>query len=126
LKARLITWKTISSLSRSLDVARDFSNNNGIILEVDVVSSRDISRFSVYSTEDGVLLLPYSCLEIVDVIDKPGQPALVQLGEIPIPRGPKVVFWVDDNPENNYKIAATFERWKFPVCFAHQQKMLSK
>jgi len=67
-------------------------------------------------------LLPYSCLEVVDVIDKPGQPALVQLREIPIPRGSKVVFWVDDNPENNYQIAATFEKMEISCVFCTSTK----
>jgi len=41
-KGKTVTWKTISALSKSLQIAESFSNKNGMIFEVEVVNSRDI------------------------------------------------------------------------------------
>ena len=108
-KGSTITWKTISAMSKSLDIAYKFSDKTGMVFEVDVISSKDISKISVYSKEEEVLLLPYSCFEVIDVEDIANQPSLVKLREIPVPRGSRVVFWVDDNPENNYRFGRELE-----------------
>jgi len=40
--------------------------------------------------------MPYSTLEVIDTKHKVGEADIVYLREIPVPRGNKVVFWVDD------------------------------
>jgi len=121
-KGELVNWKTISALSKDIQVAREFSNENGTIFEVEVVSSRDISSISVFAEEEEILMLPYSCLEVIDVIEAPKKPVYVKLREIPIPRAPKVVFWVDDNPENNYPLAWEVEERNISCVFCVSTK----
>jgi len=112
-----VNWKTISAMSKKKEVAENFSSKNGMIFEVDV-SSRDISSLSMFSEEEEVLILPYSRLDVVDIIETPGEPVYIKLREIPIPRAPKVVFWVDDNPENNIEIAKAVEDKDISCVFA--------
>ena len=121
-KGQLVNWKTISALSKQEKVAKGFSNENGTIFEVEVVSSRDVSSISIYAEEEEILMLPYSCLEVLDVIEKPKEPVYVKLREIPIPRAPKVVFWVDDNPENNYSLAREVEEKGISCVFCVSTK----
>jgi len=73
-------------------------------------SGRDIAKLSVIEDEEEILLLPYSCLDVIEVTDLPGQPLYVKLREVHIPRSLKVLFWVDDNPENNLKFMLESER----------------
>jgi len=121
-KGQLVNWKTISALSKKEKVARGFSNENGTVFEVEVVSSRDVSSISIYAEEEEILMLPYSCLEVLDVIETPKQPVFIKLREIPIPRAPKVVFWVDDNPENNYHLAKEVEEKGISCVFCVSTK----
>jgi len=121
-KGQLVNWKTISALSKQENIARGFSNENGTIFEVEVVSSRDVSSISIYAEEEEILMLPYSCLEVLDVIQTQGQPVYIKLREIPIPRAPKVVFWVDDNPENNYHLATEVEEKGISCVFCVSTK----
>ena len=108
-KGKLVTWTTVSALSRNRTTAKGFSNSAGTLFEVEVFSARDISSVSVYTTEEEVIMLPHSCFEVTDVIEKSGEAVLVKLKEVPTPRAPKVVFWTDDNPENNHTIAKQIE-----------------
>ena len=121
-KGQLVNWKTISALSKQEKVAKGFSNENGTIFEVEVVSSKDISAVSLYAKEEEILMLPYSCLEVLDVIENPGEPVYIKLREIPIPRAPKVVFWVDDNPENNHTLAKDVEEKGISCVFCVSTK----
>ena len=116
-KGSIVNWRTVSGLSRLESIGKKFSNNEGTIFEVDVVSAKDVSQVSVYPDEEEVILLPYSCLEVMDVIQVEHGPVLIRLREIPIPRSPKVVFWVDDNPENNYRLAQELEEKNISCVF---------
>ena len=121
-KGEIVNWKTVNALSKKKEVARGFSSSNGMMFEVAVFSSRDISSLSQYQFEEEVLILPYSRLEVIDVIKNPGEPVYIKLREIPIPRSPKVVFWVDDNPENNLRIAKEVENKDISCVFAVSTK----
>jgi len=55
-------------------------------------------------------MMPYSHFEVVDVIDNPNEFAVVKLREVSVPRSSKVVFWVDDEPQNNFKEIQKMER----------------
>ena len=116
-KGSIVNWRTVSGLSKAEDVARGSSNKEGTVFEVDVVSAKDISQVSFCPKEEEVILLPYSCLEVIDVITKENEPVFIKLREIPIPRSPKVVFWVDDNPENNYFLAQKLEERNISCVF---------
>jgi len=116
-KGENIIWKSITGLSKKPDVAKRFSNAKGAILEVEVYSSRDISSLSEYADEEEVLMLPYSCFEVVDVITKENEPVYIKLKEIPTPRAPNVIFWTDDKPEGNYTIAKEVEQRDISVVF---------
>jgi len=81
-----------------------------MIFEVEVLSGRDISKLSIFPKEEEILLLPYSHFEVIDVIDTPNEPAIIKLREVQVPRGSKVTFWVDDNPQNNFKEIRVLEK----------------
>ncbi len=84
----------------------------------------------MFPSEQEVILLPYSYLRVVEVRDQEGVPAYfsvyviattivdasryVKLREIHVPRGLKVVFWVDDNPQNNFGYIWELERIGIP------------
>jgi len=97
-------------LSKSSDVAKKFLNNEGTLFIVETITARDISPVSVFPKEQEVLLMPYSALEVVKAEHHKGLPDMIYLREIPVPRGNKVVFWVDDNPENNLGIMHELEK----------------
>ena len=100
-----ISWKTVTQLSKSKQAAEDASNNEGTVFEVQVIASKDIS----WIEKDKVILMPFTCLEVVSVTKNPSGRMYIKLREIPVPRGPKVLFWVDDNPENNFTEAVKLE-----------------
>jgi len=108
-KKGLINWRTVSALSRNKEVAESFAGESGMIFEVEVVSGRKISSLSISPLEEEVIMLPHSCFEVLEVIEETGKPVYIKLREVPTPRAPKVVFWTDDNPEHNHKIAKQIE-----------------
>ena len=73
------------------------------------LSGRNISQFSSYPTEKEVTFLPYTYFRVVKY--EPGTEQFGQhvkklyLEELPSPRLPRCVFWVDDNPQNNVELA---------------------
>jgi len=117
-KGNYVNWKNISSLSRNVKNAHQTSNSKGTIFEIEMMSSRDISKVSKYTSEEEILLLPFSCFEVVDVIEVPEKPLYVNLKEICVPRSFDVVFWVDDNPENNYEYSRDLEMRGISVVFS--------
>ncbi len=121
-KGKLVIWKTVNALSKDKATAKGFSNSAGTLFEAEVFSSRDISSISVFPTEDEVIMTPYSCFEVVDVIKKAGKPAYVKLREIPTPRTPKVVFWTDDIPEGNHHITKEIEKKGISCVFCVSTK----
>lgn len=108
-KGDIVSWNRISALSKNRKIAEAFSDQTGMIFIVEALTAREISGISMYSGEEEVLLMPHCHFQVVDVQDNPKQPAIVHLREIAIPRGPKVLFWVDDNPENNVKLITKIE-----------------
>ena len=109
-KGEIICWKNIISFSKLESIAREkFSNNEGMIFELESISSRDISSISLNKEEKEILLLPYSCFEIMEVIDEKNKPTYVKLKEIPLPFSPNIIFWVDDDPRRNYSLAFKLE-----------------
>lgn len=121
-KGEYINWKNISALSKSPDIAKKFSNSKGTIFEVEIMSSRDISKVSQYTSEEEIVLLPFACFEVIDVKVEADKPLYVILKEICVPRSFNVVFWVDDNPENNYKYATELEMKGVSVVFSTTTK----
>lgn len=102
-KNKIICWPTISAMSKHRECALKFTDQTGILFEVEVLSGRDVSKLSVFPKEAEVLVMPYSHFEVVDVVDSADGPAVVKMREVPVPRGKKVAFWVDDNPHNNFQ-----------------------
>jgi len=121
-KGELVYWTTVSALSKNKDTAKGFSNAKGTLFEVEVFSSRDISSVSAFPTEDEVIMPPHSCFEVIDVIQKPGEPVHVKLREIPTPRAPKVLFWADDIPEGNHSITKEIEKKGISCVFCVSTK----
>eukprot|EP00727_Mastigamoeba_balamuthi_P006892 m51a1_g2823 putative ubiquitin family protein (979) ;mRNA; f:185826-189288 len=104
----LVMWPMVSGLSQDPQQARSFSNERGVLFEVDALTARDVSPLSFYPDEREVLLLPYSHMRVVSV-DRAQSPVVVRLREVPVPRTTRVVFWVDDHPENNLELFRTIE-----------------
>jgi len=104
-KGKLVTWKTVSALSKDKKTAEEFSNEQGTVFEVEVFSARDISSISVFPKEDEVIMPPHSCFEVIDVIETSGKSVYIKLREVPTSRARKQIFCTDANPENNYSIA---------------------
>ena len=100
-----VNWRTITELSKSMGAAQESSDNGGTIFEVSVISSKDASWIG----EDKVILMPFTCLEVQSVTKNASGQLHVKLRELPVPRSPKVLFWVDDSPENNFEEAIKLE-----------------
>jgi hypothetical protein len=124
-KGEYVYWPRLSSLSKSKEVATNFSNSNGSLFEVQVLSAKDISNMSIFPNESEVLLLPHCGFLVEDVVEESGNPLFVQLKEIPVPRGPKVVYWVDDNPQSNYRIVKHYEKKgiSFVLCTSAKEAL---
>jgi len=105
-----VCWKTISALSKNISVAEAFTDPSGMIFEVEITSAHDISKLSMFPTEEEVVLLPYSYFDVIEVTDIPGKPAYVKLREVSVPRALQVIFWVDDKPSNNLQYIWEVER----------------
>jgi ubiquitin C len=74
----------------------------GSIFHVKTISSKAIKGIAYFNDEEEVILLPYTSYEVEDVSDVPGEPLIIKLKEIPVPKTSRIILWVDDNPENNY------------------------
>jgi ubiquitin C len=108
-KGEIVSWNRISAMSKNRSVAEGFTDYTGMLFIVEALTAREIHQVSMYPKEDEVLLLPHCHFEVLDVQDKPNQPAIVYLREIAIPRSSKVIFWVDDNPQNNVDMITKIE-----------------
>jgi len=107
---KTILWEGFSSCTTKREVAVGFSKG-GTVFEIESVSGRQIKQFSVYDTEDEVLLLPYTCFQVLEATPSAnGNPAIVKLREIPVPRSFNVICWVDDIPSNNGKYILPCEK----------------
>lgn len=112
-KGRIICWQRITAFSKQEAVAVKFmkksKDNPKILCQVISVDGRGISKISKYETEDEVLFLPYSYFKVIDVnLIKSNDKISFDyfhliLQQVQVPRSPKVVLWVDDNPKNNLK-----------------------
>lgn len=121
-KGSKISWKTITGLTRSKDKAKNAAGEQGMIFEVDAVSARDISKVTLCSQEEFVLL-PYSSFEVVDVVAATsGQPLTIKLRELAMLKSSKQLLWVDDNPEYNYYHAQPLEEKDTTVVFCTSTK----
>ena len=120
-KGNFVDWIGVTTLTKNKQRAQLVTNETGTFFEVDVLSSKDISAVSIYGLED-VLMLPYSCFEVIDVVESPGNPVYVKLRETSVPREQKVVFWVDDKPENNFKLAKEVEENDISCVFCISTK----
>jgi len=108
---KTVSWEGFNSCSTNRVVAVGFSNAAGMLFEIESVSGRQIKQFSVYDTEDEVLLLPYTCFQVLEATPSAnGNPAIVKLREIPVPRSFNVICWVDDIPSNNGKYILPCEK----------------
>ena len=101
----IVNWRTITELSKSKKDAEDSSDNSGTIFEVSVISGKNSSWIG----QNKVILMPFTCLEVQSVTTNASGQLHVKLRELPVPRSPKVLFWVDDNPENNFEEAMKLE-----------------
>ncbi|CAD8211322.1 unnamed protein product [Paramecium octaurelia] len=107
---KIVQWRNIQAISLRQEVAMNFSNSQGMIFEIEILSSKIISQVSEYPTEQEVIMFPFSTYEVLNVTCRNNQPVVVQMREISLPRNQKNILWVDDNPENNYKFATNLER----------------
>lgn len=53
-------------MTKNLNVAKSFSDEKGMIFEVECVSGKDISSVSNYMAEEQVILKPQTCFEVID------------------------------------------------------------
>ncbi|CAD8179229.1 unnamed protein product [Paramecium pentaurelia] len=103
---KTIQWRDIQAISLKEEVAQRFSDREGMIFEIEMISSKDISQISVYPNEQEVIMMPFSTYKVLEVIQDYNQPIFVSMREIPFAKNTNyIVLWVDDNPENNYQIA---------------------
>ncbi|CAD8064202.1 unnamed protein product [Paramecium sonneborni] len=123
-KGNIVQWSEVSSVSQKKQVAQHFSNQKGMIFQVELISAKDIAKLSIYKGEQDVIMYPFSSFVIEEVQLNPNQPLLVTMRELPLPRSHQVLLWVDDNPENNYSYAEDLERQnqKISVIFCTSTK----
>lgn len=117
-KGEIVTWKGISSMTKNKEMAEMYTNENGTLFEIELVSAKDISSASYFPCEDEIIVMPYSYLEVIDVKDQPGQTFYVYLREISAPQTLNLILWVEDNPENVYEYARNLEISGKSVVFA--------
>lgn len=58
-------WKNINAFSKNLKTPKLFSNNSGVIIELDAICSKDIHEISAVSAEEEVLFLPFYALKLL-------------------------------------------------------------
>lgn len=118
----IVQWKTISAMSKSLSSIKTYTNEKGALFEVDAATCRDISKISIFPKEEEVLLEPFATLLVEKVEEIPEKPIYIKLKEFNVPRSLKVVFWVDDQPLQNYKYAHELESQGVSVLFCTSTK----
>lgn len=118
-KGAFVNWQNINSLSKSKDEALKCLNNQGTLFELEIHSSRDISRISL---KQEIILEPHSSFVVMKTEEIPEGPFHVFLKEISVPRAFKVIFWVDDNPQYNYKYAMELENQGVSVVMSTSTK----
>ena len=121
-KGNYVTWKNLTSLNISKKQVLIPLTEKSIIFEVEVMAGKDITRISEFTSKEQILILPYTCFEVVDVIEYHDRPLYVKLKEICMPRAFNVVIWVDDEPHNNYDIAKDLELRGISVVFSTTTK----
>jgi len=113
-KGQDICWKNPCGLSKSLKVAEKASNAKGVVFEIEMMAARNVSGLTMTPGE-GVMSLPFSCFKVLDILQKENQPTHITLQEICVPRATRTVFWVDDNPKNNFAYMRSLERQDISV-----------
>jgi len=113
-KGHDICWKNPCGLSKSLKVAEKASNAKGVIFEIEMIAARNVSGLTMTPGED-VMALPFSCFKVLNILEKENQPTHITLQEICVPRATRTVFWVDDNPKNNFAYMRSLERQDISV-----------
>jgi hypothetical protein len=75
------------------------------LFEIQTYSGRYIGDLSAVPYEEEVVLPPYTCF-IIESYDDSKELTRVKLKEIPQPctNTQNIIFWVDDNPENNNEL----------------------
>ncbi|CAD8107787.1 unnamed protein product [Paramecium primaurelia] len=107
---KTIQWRDIQAISLKEKVGQSFSNKEGMIFQIEMISSKDISQISVYPNEQEVIMMPFSTYRVLNVKQDDNQPIIVSMREIPFAKNTNnIVLWVDDNPQNNYQIAKKCE-----------------
>ncbi|CAK67125.1 unnamed protein product (macronuclear) [Paramecium tetraurelia] len=109
-KGKIVQWSEVTSVSLNYKIAQHFSNNKGMIFNIQLISGKDISKISIYEGEQELIMYPFSTFVVDEVQIKPNQPHIVTMRELPLPRSHCVLLWVDDNPENNFNYAYEVER----------------
>lgn len=56
----------MSSLSKDLEVAGCFTNNQGAVFEIDVIDGKIID-FSIFPEEREILLMPFSLFKVIAI-----------------------------------------------------------
>ncbi|CAD8079308.1 unnamed protein product [Paramecium sonneborni] len=108
-KGKTIQWSGVSSISLNYQIAENFSNNKGMIFQVDFISAKNIENISIFEREQELIMYPFSAFVINEVQDNLNKPIFVTMTELPLPRSYQVLLWVDDNPQKNYKFAEDLE-----------------
>ncbi|CAD8099816.1 unnamed protein product [Paramecium sonneborni] len=108
-KGKVVQWCQVSSFSINRKVAEKFSNEKGMIFLAYLISAKNISQLSLYPHEDEVLIPPFTSFKVLDVVINENQPIIVIMKEFPLAKTVNIILWVDDNPQNNYKLAQDLE-----------------
>ena len=123
-KGEVVCWKRLSAFSKnkaeSLRFCLKYSAHHALF-EVNSIDGRYIAPISRYSKEEEVLFLPHSHFKVLqDPIKMKDEKSkkeyfYIKLQQVQIPRSPKIVVWVDDNPQNNKKWIHKLEKQAISV-----------
>ncbi len=122
-----VMWMNISSLSLNYKKALEFAQDRvtkipQVIYEIEVFSARHLDLLSV-SDEQEVTLSPYTVLKVVKKREEKGL-LIYSMIEVPSPKTPKVLCWIDDNPTNNKKYIEYLEgKGVSCLCMTSTEKM---
>eukprot|EP01006_Ploeotia_vitrea_P050786 TRINITY_DN67502_c7_g3_i1.p1 TRINITY_DN67502_c7_g3~~TRINITY_DN67502_c7_g3_i1.p1 ORF type:complete len:507 (-),score=64.24 TRINITY_DN67502_c7_g3_i1:143-1588(-) len=106
----VMLMKNFGSFSADFSTASKFAGEAGVILEV-VTSfrGRDVMQFSAFPDEKEVLFPPRSAFRVLKKkLDQ--QRLVLQLEEVLIGHGDKVLLWVDDKPDGNQALIEEAEK----------------
>jgi hypothetical protein len=60
-----VYWNSFTSATTSLEIAKQFATNKGIIFKIKTFNAKFISPFSVYKNKNEILILPNSTFAII-------------------------------------------------------------